>query len=131
MPTDVEYSPEPTATSRVKDILGDLQHLATLQFQLTRREIEEEIRQRSKAAAVMALGIGILLIGAAMLCLSGVHWLHWMTSPRGTDAAWLSLWACHAAVAATLGMIGGILAIVGRSQFRSVKPRPDSTIETT
>ena len=129
MSTDVEYPPEQTATSRVSDILGDLQHLVTLQFQLTRREIEEELRQRSAAAAVFGLGMGVLFLGSIMLCLSVIHLLHWVAAPPGTDPGWIPLWACHAVVAAVLAVIGGILAGVGRARFSSIKSFPSPTTE--
>lgn len=118
----VEYVPEQTAASLVSGILGDLQHLVEQQFQLTRREVEEELRQRAAAAAVFGLGMGVLFIDAIVLCLTAAHLMHWMASPPGTDSAWLPLWACHAVVAAVLVVIGGILALVGRAKFRSIDP---------
>lgn len=122
MSTEVEYPPEQTAASLVSGILGDLQRLVEQQFQLTRREIEEELRQRVAAAAVFGLGVGILFLGAIVLCLTAAHLLHWVASPPGTDPAWLPLWACHTVVAAVLAVSGGILAQVGRAMFRSVTP---------
>ncbi len=121
MLTDIEYPPEQTAASLVSGILGDLQHLVDQQFQLTRREIEVELRQRTEAAAVFGLGAGFLFLAAISLCLSLSHLLHWMASPIGTDPAWFPLWACHAVVAAVLAVIGGILAVVGRAKFKSIE----------
>ena len=122
MSTEVEYPPEQTAASLVSGILGDLQRLVEQQFQLTRREIEEELRQRVAAAAVFGLGVGILFLDAIVLCLTAAHLLHWVASPPGTDPAWLPLWACHTVVALVLTVSGGILAQVGRARFRSVTP---------
>jgi len=114
--------PDQTAASLLSGILGDLQHLVEQQFQLTRREIEDEIRQRAIAAAVFAFGVTILLVGAIVFCFGLAHLLHWATSPGGTDPAWLPLWACHAVVAAVLAVIGGFVAHVGRVKFRSTVP---------
>src|SRR5690349_11891004 len=116
---DVKHPPDRTATSLVSGILGDLQQLVVQQFQLTRREIEDEIRQRAIAAAVFALGATILFLGAFLFCLGMVHLLHWVTLPGGIAPAGLPLWACHALVAAVLAVIGGFLAHVGRVKFRS------------
>ena len=120
MSTEVEYPPEQTAASLVSGILGDLQHLVEQQFQLTRREIEEELRQRVAAAAVFGLGVGVLFLDAIVLCLTAAHLLHWAASPSGTDVAWLPLWACYAVVAAVLAVSGGIMVLVGRARFRSI-----------
>jgi hypothetical protein len=122
MPTEVEYPPEQSATSLVSGILGDLQHLVEQQFQLTRREIEEELRQRAAAAAVFGLGMVVLFLGSIVLCLTLAHGLHWAASPSATDPARLPLWACYAVVAAVLAAIGGILACVGRARFKSIEP---------
>ncbi len=114
--------PDQTAASLVSGILGDLQHLVEQQFELTRREIEDEIRQRAIAAAIFALGVTVLFLGAILFCFGMVHLLHWAASPRGTDPAWLPLWACHAMVAAALAVIGGYAAHVGRVKFDSTAP---------
>jgi hypothetical protein len=114
--------PDQTAASLVSGILGDLQHLVEQQFQLTRREIEDEIRQRAIAAAIFALGVTLLILGAIVFCFGLAHLLHWATLPRGTDPAWLPLWACHVLVAAVLAVIGGFVADAGRVKFMSTAP---------
>lgn len=122
MSSDVETPPGQTVVSLMCGILSDLQVLVEQQFQLTRREIEDELRQRASAAAVFALGTGFLLVDAIVFSLTLAHWLHWVTSPRGTDPAWLPLWACHAMIAGVLAVIGVILVQVSRARFRSVDP---------
>ena len=129
MSTDVEVPPVQTAASLVSGILGDLQHLVEQQFQLTRREVEEELRQRAAAAAVFAVGMGVFFLDAIILCLTLVHLLHWATSPPGTDPAWFPLWACYAVVAAVLVVIGGILTQVGRVRFRTINPYQNPATE--
>ncbi len=116
----VKDPPDQSTASLVTGILGDLQHLVEQQFRLTRREIEEEIRQRAIAAAVFGLGAGSLILAAVVLCQTLVHLLHWLTLPPGTDPAGLPLWGCHAVVAAGLVVTGGILAIVGKARFSAV-----------
>ena len=120
MPNDVECPPERTTIALVNGILIDLQHLVEQQLQLTRRELEQEIRKRSSAAMVLAVGIGVLFLGAMVTCMTLVHLMHWMTSPLGMELAWLPLWACHAIIAAALGIIAGILIYIGRTRLRSV-----------
>jgi hypothetical protein len=120
--TDIQDPPQPTAASLLSGILGDLHQLVEQQFQLTRREIEEEIRQRMAALAVLALGLAALFFGALMACLTLTLLLHWSALPAGSDAAWLPLWACHAVVAAILIVVGAILAQVGQAKFRAIDP---------
>ena len=52
MSTVVESPPEQTTASLVNGILSDLHRLVEQQFQLTRHEIEDELRRRAAAAAV-------------------------------------------------------------------------------
>ena len=129
MSTDLEDPLERTASSLLSGILSDLQHLVDQQFQLTRREIEVELRQRAAAGTVFGVGVGILFLAAIALCLTLSHLLHSVASPPGTDPAWLPLWACHAVVAAVLVVCGGILAHVGRARFRSIDPSQNPATE--
>ena len=122
LPVQVEPAPVQTAASLVSGIIGDLQHLVQQQFQLTRMQIAAELRERVVAAALLATGVLLMLVSTIFVCLSASHLLHWMTSPIGIDPASLPLWACHAVVAAVLGLTGGILACVGRAKFSSILP---------
>jgi len=117
----IEDPSKPTTASLVTGILGDVQRLVAQQFQLTRREITDELQQRAAAGVVFGAGVGALGLGAIALTLAVVHVLHWATSPPGTDVAGLPLWACYAVVAAVLAVTGGILAQVGKSRFLAVK----------
>ena len=118
MSLDVEDPPERTAASLVSGILGDLHHLVQQQFELTRREVEVELRQYAAAAVVFGLGAAMLLVAGLVFGLTFSHLLHWAASPPGTEPAWFPLWACHAVVAAVFAVIGAILVLVGRAKFR-------------
>ena len=120
MSIDVEYPPEQSAASLVSGILSDLQRLVDQQFQLTRREIEVELRRRFAAAAMVAFGVGVLFLAALFQCLTVSHLLHWLASSPGTDSASFPLWACDAVVATVLAVSGVILAGVGRLKFRAI-----------
>ena len=123
-PESVQTEPPPTqsAAALVSGILGDLRNLVEQQFQLTRMQIETELRQRFVAVTIFSAGVVVLFVSTIFVCMSAAHLLHWIASPVGTDPATYPLWMCHAAVAAVLGMTGVILAIVGQSKFRSVVP---------
>ncbi len=120
MSVDVKDPTNQTAASLLTGILGDLQDLVEEQFQLTRREIEDEVRQCAAAGLVFAVGMGVLFLAAMILCLGFAHLLHWVGSAPGTDPSWVPLWACHASVAAVLVITGGALVVVGRTRFKSI-----------
>ena len=125
MPTVVEDPAEVSTVSLVGGILVDLQQLVEQQLQLTRREIEGELRRQSTAAMIVVLGLAVLFLAALMLSLASAQLLHWLTSPAGTDPAGMPMWVCQALVSTVLIVIGGILACYGHSQFRSVHPSQD------
>jgi len=121
MSTNAEDRPAQSSISLVRGILVDLEHLVEQQLQLTRREMEDELRQRSADAMIVAIGIGILFLAAGGFCLAFAHLLHWFSSPAGGDPAWFPLWACHGVIAVALAVVGGILTHVGRTKFGSVE----------
>lgn len=121
-PEPLEPPPVQSAATLVSGIVGDLKNLIEQQFQLTRMQVEAELRQRLVAVAVVGAGVVVLFVAAMLVCFSATHLLHWVSSPVGTDPAAYPLWICYAAVAALLGLTGGVLAWTGRSKFRSVAP---------
>ncbi len=122
VPVPVDPPLVQTAASLVGGIVGDLKSLVEQQFQLTRMQIAAELQQRFVAVAVCSAGVVVLFVSTIFVCFSAAHLLHWIASPVGTDPAAYPLWMCHAAVAAGLGLTGGILAWTGQSKFRSVVP---------
>ena len=127
MSTVVEVPVEESTASLVGGILVDLQRLVEQQLQLTRREIEGELRRQSTAAMIVALGMAVLFLAALMLSLASAHLLHWLTSPAGADPARMPMWACQALVGAVLIVVGGMLAFYGQSRFRSGHPSQNQT----
>lgn len=129
MSTNGEEPSKPTAASLISGILCDLQRLVEQQFQLTRCEIEDEVRRRAAAALLLALGMSVFLVDTIILCLTCVHLLHWLGSPNGTDPAWLPLWLCHGVIVVILTVIGAILTQLGRVRFQSIERCPNPVIE--
>ena len=121
-PVPPEPPPTQTTASLVSGILGDLRNLVEQQFQLTRMQIQAELRQRFVAVAALGAGVVVLFVASILACFSVSHLLHWLTSPTGTDHASLPLWMCYAIVAAILGLTGGILLWTGRAKLKSVVP---------
>jgi len=63
MSTNLEDPLEETAATLVSGIHGDLQNLVEQQFQLTRREIEEELRKSATVAALISFGNAMPRLG--------------------------------------------------------------------
>lgn len=122
LPEELETPPVQSAAALVGGIVGDLKSLIEQQLQLTRMQIESELRQRFVAVAVFTAGVVTLFVGTIFVCFSVSHLLHWIASPAGTDPAAYPLWMCHGLVAVILGLMGGTLAWSGRRKFRSVVP---------
>jgi len=122
MATEVQDRSDPSLSSLVGGIVSDVQDLVKQQLQLTRHEIEDDLRKARDAAALFALGVGVCLLSAISFCLMLAHLLHWLTGPQGLDPAGFPLWACHGVVGATLVVIGGCLTGVGRQKMKTVHP---------
>jgi cytochrome bd-type quinol oxidase subunit 1 len=122
MATEVQNSSDQSFASLVGEIVRDVQDLVKQQLQLSRREIEDDLRKSAEAASVFSLGAGICFLGAMSLCLALALWLHWLTSPHGTDPASFPLWACFAVVGGVLGLVGWEVAYAGRRKFQTINP---------
>jgi len=121
MATEVQNRSEPSVTTLVSGIVSDLQDLLKQQLQLTRREIEEDLRKAREAASLFVLGAGICFLGAIALCFMVVHLLHWLASHM-MDPASFPLWACHGVVGVVLVVLGASLAYAGRQKLQAVNP---------
>jgi hypothetical protein len=119
MSIEVTERPERTSAELANGILVDLEHLVEQQLLLMRRELEREFRKYAVAVRVIALGIGLLLLDAAVLCLSLAHLMHWMASPVGADPSSIPLWACYAAISIVLSVLCAAMIFWGRSKFRT------------
>ncbi len=120
MAAEQKVIPSPTAASVVVGILSDLQLLVEQQFQLTRCEIEDEIRQRMVATTLFGAGLAGCLLSVSMLSFASAHALHWALSPDTGDRAILPLWICEAFISVLLGSMGIWLAFSGRRRFLAV-----------
>jgi hypothetical protein len=122
MAVETQDHPQPTTTSLVSGIIDDVQNLVKQQFQLTRREVEQDLRKSKEAAQLYAVGVGMLLLACVEMCLMAAYLLHWATSPAGSDPASIPLWACHAIVGAVLGVIGYMTMSAGSKRFETIDP---------
>jgi len=125
MATEVQKPPDQQSlTSLVTGIVSDFQDLVKQQLQLTRREIEADLRKTREAATLWAIGIGVLSLGAIPLCLMLAHLIHWLATPASEvsrlDPAQLPLWVCYAIVGVVLVVAGWFLVLAGKKKIDAV-----------
>jgi hypothetical protein len=125
MATTFQDRSDQSMVSLLSGIVDDVNDLIKQQVQLTRAEIQEDLRAAGGIALVFAAGAGVLLLGAILLCFMLVYLLHWLTAPAGADASSLPLWACYGIVGATFGVLGGALMAAGKKKYDSTNLLPD------
>jgi hypothetical protein len=129
MATEVQNLSDQSVSALVGGIVRDVQDLVKQQMQLTRREIEDDLRRSSEAASLFGLGLGICFLGGLSLCWMLVHLIHWLTAPPGTDPASFPLWACFAVVGGALALVGWEVTYAGRRKFQSINPLNNSATQ--
>jgi hypothetical protein len=129
MSTEVQNRSDQSLASLVGGIVSDVQDLVKHQLQLTRKEIEEDVRKAGEGAALFGTGLGVLFLGGVELCLMLAHLLHWSTAPPGTDPASFPLWACHGVVGAILFIFGWSVVCAGKKKLQAVAPPLDQSAQ--
>jgi len=119
--------------SLVGGIVSDVQDLIKQQLELTRKEIEADLRKTRDAASLLFAGIGIALFGCFSFCLMLAHLIHLLTTPANLqavqDPAAIPLWGCYGIVTVVLLAAGGGLAFAGKKKFDSFNPLPDESAQ--
>jgi len=130
MAVQVPTTSDPGFATLVREIVNDVEDLVKHQIRFARAEIKEELHKSKEAAAVLAAGTGLAVLGMFFLGFTLVHLLHWLTEPPGADPAHLPLWVCHVIVATLFLIAGGGLCLLGRKMFASISPLPEQTAQT-
>jgi hypothetical protein len=102
----------------IKDIRGDVQLLVADQVELAKSEL---------TPAAKNAGIGGGLFGGAGYFAINAATLIYIAAALGLAQAGLPYWAAFLIVAGVLLVIAAILALIGRSRIKKVKP-PEKTI---
>jgi len=122
MSSPVHAPPEPGLSSLLKGIVDDFGELIKQQVQFAQAEIKTDLRKTKEAAAALALGVGVSVLGGLFLCLMLVYLLNWLTE--------LPLWGCFAIVGGLFLGCGVALILAGKKKFDSFNPLPDQTAGT-
>jgi uncharacterized membrane protein YqjE len=122
MANDVRSPNDPSVTTLVTGIVGDVQELIKQQIALVRVEVRDDFQKTKSAISSLAIGGGILLLGIILACLMVVYAL---------NAAWpeLPLWACYAIVGGVLLALGAGLLYAGKRKFDTFNPLPDQSYQ--
>lgn len=105
----------------IKGIAKDLESLATQHMRLFKKDLKEDLQKVREATAWLAVGLGVLLVGGALLGLMLVH---------GLIALEMRPWAAYGLVGVLFTGVGVVLLFVGRQRIKSAMPLADQTIET-
>lgn len=113
---------DPTMTSQVSGILGDVHDLVRQHTELLKHDVRTGVRRSKEAGLLLGAGAVLGLAGVLLLGVTLAHLLHWA-------APSLPLWACHGVWAfAFLAGAAGLL-YAGRLKFESVLAMPEETAQ--
>ena len=116
--TSPQDTPERTIGQLVADATHDVSTIVRSEIALAKAEITADVKKAGTGAGMFA--------GAAFVGLLGLIFL-FHTVVAVLDI-WLPLWAAYLITTALLFAIAGILAMVGRSQLKRMKGKPERTI---
>jgi hypothetical protein len=114
MANQLHADTEPSLTSLVSGIICDAQDLIKQQLDLVRCEIREDVRKAKEAAASLAWGLGLALVGGLLFGTMFVYLLH--------EEAGLALWASFGIVGGVLLVVGLVLAYLAKKEADTINP---------
>jgi fatty acid desaturase len=121
---------EASVASLMRGIIDDIGSLVRQEIRFARTEIREDLRKTKQAAAIVASGTILALIGAVLFALMLVYLIQWLSLPAGTTTEGLPLWGCFGIVSAVFLGIGSIVAFAGCEMFKQFNPLPEKTAQT-
>ena len=123
----VDHAPPPAAApgaaagrstgQLVGDALGEVQTIVRKEIELAKHELRDAAIVRGQAAAALAVG-GVLGLIGLVAALTAIAWA------IGTV---LPMWAAWAIVAGALFLLTGVALMVARSRVRAVPLEPEMT----
>lgn len=122
MAEDLHRGSEPSVTTLVTGIIHDAQELIKEQVALVRTEIRDDFRKTKEGALSLALGLGVVALGAMLLCFALVYLLAWAV-PQ------VPMWVWFAVIGVLLGAGGGAMIYAGAKKFESFNPLPDQSAQ--
>jgi len=122
MAEDLHRGSDPSVTTLVTGIIQDAQELIKQQVALVRTEIRDDFRKTKEGALSLALGLGVVALGALLLCFALVYLLAWAV-PQ------VPIWVWFAVIGVLLGAGGGAMIYAGAKKFETFNPLPDQSAQ--
>ena len=122
MASDLETEARFSVTSLVSGIVNDAQELFRQQLAMFRAEIKDDLRQTMGILIAIGSGAFMVAVGGALLCFMLVHLLNFLVPA-------LPLWGCFGIVGACIAVVGGIVAYMAVSRFKTFNPLPDESVK--
>lgn len=107
----------------VQGIVKDLEALATQHVRLFKKDLKEDFQKLREATMWLAVGLGVLLVGGALLGLTLVHGLLALNPD-------MHEWVAYALVTAVYVAAGAALLALGRKRLLDAAPLAERTMET-
>jgi hypothetical protein len=131
MANEVHAPPdEASMTGLLRGIINDLGDLIRQEIRFARTEFKSDVRKLTRAAAVLAFGVGTAGLGVVLVAFMLVYLIHWLSLPAGTAEPGIPLWGCYGIVAAVFLAVGAAMAFAGVKRLGSVNPLPDETAQS-
>ena len=101
---------EPSIVELVRSAAADTTELVKQQIELTKAEIQQNVKTAGSSFGILAAGGAILGIGAIFLLVTLAYVI----------AVWLPVWAGFGIVTLLLFIVGAILVMVGRKRAKTI-----------
>jgi len=121
MPQDDRKTNEPSLTSLITGIVGDVQDLLEKQFTLLKTEAKQELKAARNSAIGLGTGSIIAGVGVLFLLLMAAHALY--------EYHVLPLWGAYGVIGGILALIGGGLLAYGAREAADVELPPPQTTQ--
>lgn len=101
---------DPSIVALVRSAAADTTELVKQQIELTKAEIQQNVKTAGASFGILAAGGAVLGIGAIFLLVTIAYVI----------AVWLPVWAGFGIVTLVLLIVGAILVVVGRKRAQTI-----------
>jgi hypothetical protein len=122
MSPDLKTGPDASVTTLVSGILRDAQELVKQQFELFKREIQNDMRKAKEAAVTLGSGMCLGVVGVLLLGEMMVHLL-------ASLFPLVPLWGWYGICGIAFCMVAGCLVCASKRKIDSIQRLPDESAQ--